>query len=126
MLMNTWQLHLSNWQGMCPVWPISVFFVYTGSLLLTFPQPHKLNLTCYSESSLLVAFCFLFVCMADKTQMCLSSISPLGLFQRFICNIERLKGGTWEPWITGGPDLKCGTSDLLIPCRIFLFFIISM
>ena len=33
---------------------------------------------------------------------CPLSMSPLGLYQGIICNIERLKGGTLEPWVTGG------------------------
>ena len=37
------------------------------------------------KSSLLLAFCFLFVCMVDQTQMCPSCMSALGLFQG-ICN----------------------------------------
>ena len=51
--------------------------------------------------------------------MCLSSISPLGQFQRTIYNIERPEGGTLEPWINGrgakferGTDLKGRTSEL--------------
>ena len=51
--------------------------------------------------------------------MCLSSISPLGQFQRTIYNIERPEGGTLEPWIYGrgakferGTDLKGRTSEL--------------
>ena len=38
--------------------------------------------------------------MVDQTQIFLSSISPLGLFQR-ICNFERQKGGTLEPFERG-------------------------
>ena len=46
-----------------------------------------------------------------------SSILPLGLLQGIICNIERLKGGTLEPWITRGtkiggePNLKGATPE---------------
>ena len=46
-----------------------------------------------------------------------SSISLVGLFQGIIQNIERLKGGNLEPWITGGmwvggrPNFKGATSD---------------
>ena len=39
-------------------------------------------------SSLLLAFCFLFICVVDQTQMYSSSISPLGLFQEIVCNIH--------------------------------------
>ena len=73
---------------MGPVWAISVSFVYTGLLVWAFLQSHKLNLTYCLKSSLLLAFCFLFVCMVDQTQMYPSSISPLGLFQRIICSIH--------------------------------------
>ena len=87
------------------------------------PQSHKLNLTYRSKSSLLLAYCFLFVCMADQTQMCFSSISPLGPFQGIICNIERKKGGPWSPvllgnlvgvgtWFERGGELR----PLLISC----------
>ena len=54
----------------------------------------------------LLAFCFLFVFIVDRTQMYPSFISPLGLFQGIIHDTERLKGSTLEPWIIGGPDLK--------------------
>ena len=76
--------HLSNWQGVGPVWAISVSFVYTGLLVWAFLQWHKLNLYYCLNSSLLLAFCSLFVCIVDQTQMYLSSISPLGLFQKII------------------------------------------
>ena len=46
--------------------------------------------------------------MTDPTQMYPSSISPLGLFQGIICNIDRLKSGTLEPCITGGRKLEGG------------------
>ena len=77
--MNTWQFHLSNWQGVGPVWAMSISFVYTGLLVGAFSQSHKLNLTYCLKSSPLLAFCFLLVCMVDQTLMCFSSISPLGL-----------------------------------------------
>ena len=102
MLMNTWEFHLSNWQGVGPVWVISVSFVYTGLLVLAFPQSHRHNLNYCSKFSLLLAFSFLFVCMVDQTQMCPLSFSPSGLLQGIKYNIERLKGGTLEPWITRG------------------------
>ena len=81
MLMNTWQFHLLNWQGVGPVWTILVSFVYTGLLDRVFLQSHKLNLTCCLKSSLSLVFCSLFFCMVDQTQMYPSSISPLGLLQ---------------------------------------------
>ena len=56
-----------------------------------FPQLQKLNLTYCLKSSLLLAFCLLFVCMVAQTQMYSSSISPLELFQRIICNIHSVK-----------------------------------
>ena len=46
----------------------------------------------------LLSFCFLLVCMVDKTQV--------ELFQGIMCNIERLKRGTLDPWITGGPKTE--------------------
>ena len=39
-------------------------------------------------SSLLLAFCFLLVCVVDETQLYPSPISPLGLFQEIVCNIH--------------------------------------
>ena len=48
--------------------------------------------------------------MVEPTQMCPSSISPLGLFQGIIFNIEKL-GWPWSPELLGGPNLKGGTSD---------------
>ena len=79
--MNTWEFHLLNWLGVHLMWVISFSFVYIGLLVWTFLQSHKLNLTYCLKSSLLLAFCFLFVCMVDQTQIYPSSISPLGLFQ---------------------------------------------
>ena len=64
----------------------------------------------------LLAFCFLFVCMVDQTQLCHSSISLLGLSQEIIYNIQRLIGGPWSPELLGdlnwrGVWLKGGTSQ---------------
>ena len=33
MLMNTWQIYLSNWQGVGPMSAISICFVYTELLV---------------------------------------------------------------------------------------------
>ena len=71
-----------------PVWAISVSFVYTGLLVWALIQPHKLNLTYYFKSSLLLVFCSMHICTVDQSQMYPSSISPLGLFQGIICNIH--------------------------------------
>ena len=76
MLINTRQFHLSNCQKVGPVYTISISFVYTELLVRAIPQSHRLNLTYCSKSSLLLTFCFLFVCMVDQAQMCPSSISP--------------------------------------------------
>ena len=76
MLTNTWQFDLSNWQGVRLVWIISAFFVYTGLLVWTFLQSHKLNVTYCLKS------------LVDQTQMHPTSISPLGLFQEIVCNIH--------------------------------------
>ena len=77
MIMNTWQFHLLNWQGVGPLWVISFSFVYTGLLVWTFLQWHKLNLIYCLKSFLLLPFCFLLVWMVDQTQMYPSPISPL-------------------------------------------------
>ena len=80
--------------------------MYTGLLVwallkITLFHSHTgFNLT-YCLKSLLFASCFLFVCIFDQTQMCSLSISPLGLFQRIICNTERLKGEPWSPELLG-------------------------
>ena len=79
---------MSNYQGVGPVWAISVSFVYTRWLVRAFLQSHKVNLNYCLKSSLLLAFYLLFVCMVDQTQMYPSSISTLGLFQVIICNIH--------------------------------------
>ena len=88
MLMNTWQFHLSNWQGVGPAWAIFVYFVYTRLLIRVSLQSHELILTYRLKSSLLLAFCFLFVCIVDQTEMYPTSISSLGLFQGIIRNIH--------------------------------------
>ena len=86
--MNTWQFHLLNWQELVLCGP-SVSFVYTGLLVGVFPKSHKLNVTYYLKSSLLLVFCFLFVCMVDQTQMYPSSISPLaGLYPSTLTNVH--------------------------------------
>ena len=64
------------------------FFCLHRITYLSFLQSHKLNLTYCLKSSLLLVFCFLFVCLVDQTQMYPSSISLLGLFQGIICNIH--------------------------------------
>ena len=105
--MNTWQFHLSNWQGVAPVWTTSISFIYTGLLVWALPQSQRLNLIYCLKTYLLLAFCFLFVCMMDQTQMCPSSISPVRLFLGdHMFNTERLKADTLEPWITWVPKLE--------------------
>ena len=71
----------------------------TETKSINFSNLHQstFNLTYCLKSSLLLSFCFLFLCMVDQTQMCPSSILLLGLFRGIICNIEGLKGGTLEP-----------------------------
>ena len=44
--------------------------------------------------------------MVEQIQMFPLSIPPLGLFKGIICNVERLKEGSLEPWITGRPKLE--------------------
>ena len=63
---------------------------------------------------MLLAFCFLFICIIDPTQICLSPISLelLQLFQGIVCNNERVKGGKLETWIIGG------VNELLTPLYI--------
>ena len=78
------------------MWVIVISFVYTELLVLAFPQSHRLNLVYRLESSLLLAFRFVLVCMVDQTQMSSSAISPYGVFQGIVSNIERLEGGPWS------------------------------
>ena len=89
--MSTWQFHLVNLQGLCPVWTISISFVYKVLLVWVFLQLHKLNLTYCLKSSLLLPFCFLFISTVDQNQIYPSSLIHLtiiGLFQEIICNIH--------------------------------------
>ena len=111
MLMNTWQFHLWNKQGVGPMWTISISFLFTVNHLSEHSHSHTglillivWNLHCYLH----FAFC-LFVWLIKLK--CLSSISPLGLFQGIIHNIEGLKGGTLKSWITGVTCTKRGNSD---------------
>ena len=86
------------------LWVISTSFVYTGRLIRVFPHLKTLNLTYWSKCSLLLAFCFLFNCMINLTQICMTpwnssngkmdDILPLELLQGIIRNIERPKEGT--------------------------------
>ena len=91
LLMNKWQFHLLNWQdvglgvGHLCILLFTVFFVWA------YPQSHRLDLTCCSKYSLLLAFFFVFVCVY-QSQMRFLSVSTLLLFQGIICNVERQKG----------------------------------
>ena len=86
------------------LWVISTSFVYTGRLIRAFPQLKTLNLTYCSKFSLLLAFSFLFNCMINLTQICMTpwnssngkmdDLLPLELLQGIIRNIERLKEET--------------------------------
>ena len=95
------------------LYELSVSFVYTGLLVWAFPHLHRLNLSYYSKSSMLLAFRFLLICVIDPTQICLSPISLelLQLFQGIVCNNERLKGGKLETGIIGGEINSSRTSD---------------
>ena len=57
MLMNNWQFYLSNWQCVGSMWVISISF-FTMNYLSAHSYSHRLNLTYYLKSSLLLAFCF--------------------------------------------------------------------
>ena len=82
------------------LWVISTSFVYTGRLIRAFPLLKTLNLTYCSKCCLLLEFCFLFNCMINFTQTCMTHWSrmddllPLELLEGIIRNIERLKEGT--------------------------------
>ena len=123
--MNTWHFYLLNWQRVGHVWVIIISFVYTELLVWAFPQSLRFNLAYCLKSSLLLAFCFLLLCIVDQTQMCPSSILPLGLFQGIICNIERLKGWNLEPWIAGGPKLEGGPQTLLHTMLMWYYILFS-
>ena len=88
------------------------FFCFCRFTCLSISQSHKFNLTYCLKSPCFLHFTFcLFVWLLKL--MYPPSISPLGLFQWIIYNIERLKGGTLEPWVNwkGRPDVKPWTSD---------------
>ena len=59
---------------------------------------------------MLLASCFLVVCIIDPTQICISPISLelLQLFQRFVCNNKRLKGGNWRHELLGERKIRAG------------------
>ena len=71
MLMNIWQLapFVELLKGGSPVDHLCFFCLHWINCL-SIPTVTQLNFTYSSKSSLLLAFCFLFVCMVDPTQMC--------------------------------------------------------
>ena len=103
------------------VWAISASFIYIGLLIRAFPHLQTLNLTYCLKSSLLHASCFLFNCMTNLNQICLTpwnsfngkmdDILPLVLFQGIIRNIERLKERTLLPGEGHKLDSRNWTSD---------------
>ena len=112
MLMDTWQVHLSNWQVMGPALVISVSFINMGSFVWAFIRSYKLSYTYCLKYSLLLAFCFLFFCMVDQSQIYPLPISPLGLFQGIIYNIHSVAPlfiGGWDFWkiIEEGSRFSC-------------------
>ena len=125
MLMNAWQFHLSNWQGFGLVQTIYISFVYTELLAWAFPQSHRLNII---VGNLPVTCILLSGCLYNwsNSNVSPSSCSPLGLFQGIIFNIERLKWGTLEPLITGGPDLKLGDLRLKLGSTMVALFLINV
>ena len=76
---------------------------YTRLLVRAFLQSHKLNLTYCSISCLLLAFCFLYVCIVDQNQMYLSPIWPL------VWTPSYLEGG-WDFW----KIIEVGDQDFLV------------
>ena len=92
MLMNFWQFYLSQIGKGCVLFGPSLFLLCTKD--------------CLSEHSHSYTSLNLFIAWNGWLNFNVPpSISPLRLFQGIICNIERLKGGTLKPWITGGPKL---------------------
>ena len=100
--MNTWQFHFVKLVKGGSYAAYLYFFVYIGLFVAVFPHLHGLNLTYCSKSSLLLAFCFLFVYVTGITEMCTSLVSLLELFQRIICVIERMKEGSVSTALLGG------------------------
>ena len=95
------------------MWAIFVSFLYTGLLVRAFSHLHSVNLTYHSKSLAVTCICFPFVCTTGLTEICLSLISLLELFQGITCNIETLKGdlGALHCWVQRhklktGPYLK--------------------
>ena len=68
MLINTWQFHLPNWQGVGAMWAISISFVYIELLVSAFSQSNRLNLNFCLKSSVTYILLSAFY-MVDKTQM---------------------------------------------------------
>ena len=91
------------------------FFLFTLDHFSEHSHSHAGLILLIARNILLLAFCFLSVCIVDQTQTCPSSISPLRLF-----------GGTWEPlnywkdliW-KGGPQTPLPTMpNTGQPCRL--------
>ena len=86
------------------LWAISTSFFYAGRFIRAFPHLKTFNLTYCSKCFLLLACCFLFNCMINLTQICMThwnscngkmdDLLPLKLLQGIIRNIERLKEET--------------------------------
>ena len=65
-LMKNWQFQLSNWQEVSPMW--AIYFVCLHWIIcLSILQSHNFNLNYCLKSSLLLAFCCLFVWLIKCT-----------------------------------------------------------
>ena len=69
MLISTWQLHLSNLQGVGPCGP-SPFLLFTLDYLSEHSHSQTGLILPMANNLLLIAFCSLFVSMVDQAQMC--------------------------------------------------------
>ena len=87
--MDIWYFHLSNSEGRVPC-GLSTFLLYTQDCLSNHSYSHtSLISSLLKNSSLLLAFCSLFLHMVEQIQTYPSSISPLGLFYGIICGTLR-------------------------------------
>ena len=89
--MNNWQFNLSNWQAVGPLWAISISSVYS----------HKVNLTYWFKSSLLLGFCFLFVWLI-KLKCTPHPFHHQDCFRESYVILRGWRREPWSPELLGG------------------------
>ena len=110
MITNTWQFHLSKYQGLCTMWIISISFAYVELLVQVFSQSIRFNLIAWN-----LPCCLNFTLCLIRLKCVPHSSLHWDCFKGSYAILSGWEGGSWSTGLLAGhklegePDLKGGT-----------------